>query len=450
MHNTDNLENGLFSPNGAFPTGDQLLFHSEHELVGRILQWGGVGVWTWNATTGELRFTHGFMKRCGYDEEELLPLTLEKWKELLHPEDVAIVFSAFQATVDGLERDYKVRQRVRTKSGQYVTFYTLGRVAERDAEGKTLLVGGFVQDVTQLVEAETDIQRRDRIIAAANESARLLLYTSVPNFDVTVWRVLHLLGTAANTDWVYVWKNYTGSDGRPHAKELYEWSDGAAYQYADKRTRAFAYDKTFPTWYETLSANQCINCIVRLMPPLEQENLSAQGIVSILIAPIQHNGKPWGFIGFDDYRQERTWTDAEMGVLKAIGVVIATAINRQEVEASLETERNMLNQIFDTSPVGLAITTNGVVQRCNRRITELLDIYVGQQCHSFYESPTDRNDILEDVCRKGAVIDRAVRFRAKSGEMLDFLATYQPILYEGKPSILCWMVNVPKPTEPQS
>ena len=436
MSQTEHIENGLFSVNGA------RLYQAEHEHTRKILHWGGIGVWTWDAETRVFHFAPGFLERYGYSNDDFLHVTMQQWKDMLHPEDVATVVEDFLAFIDGRKKEHRVRQRVRTRSEEYVTFFTLGRVIEWDSEGKPLRVAGFVQDITQLTDAEDEIRQRDRLITAANESARILLHATVQNFNMTLWRVLHLLGSAAKVDRVHVWKNHTNPKGGHYATQIYEWIDGDAPQRGNQWISNVAYDEALPTWFKTLSENQCINDLVRRRPPIEQEYLAPQGVVSILVAPIQHNGKPWGFIAFDDCHKEHTWSETEMGVLKSVGICIATAINRQEIEAELEAERVMLNQIFETSPISLAISTNGIVQRCNRLFMETLNVEVGQQVGSSYVFPFMRNEIIEEVCLRGHVTGRNVQFQGKDGVVRDALVTYMPITYAGKPSILCWAIDV--------
>ena len=436
MHQTDHLDNGLF------PTKDQLGRHNERELAQKALNWGKIGLWVWDIAANELHLaSSGLSEHFGYADDTLATLSVDDWVKRIHPEDEMISEQVFNAILEGREDAYETKYRVQTVSGEYVTLYVLGRVTARDSEGKPLQLGGVARDVSLIAQAEADTQHRDHLLTVANESARLLLRASLEDFDMTVWRVLHLLGSAAQADRVHVWKDYIGSDGRPHATLMYEWLGGDGPPHS-RWASNIAYDKSFPTWYKELAEGLCINHTVHLKPQSSQENLSPRGIVSILVAPIQYNGKPWGFIGLGDCHGERTWNEAEKGVLKSIGILIATAINRHEIITALETERAMLNQIFETSPISLTITTNGVVQRCNRHCTETFGVDVGQSVQSSYRLPTFRNEILEEVCRKGYVTDRNVQLRGEGGMVRDVLATYQPIIYEGKPSILCWAVDI--------
>ncbi|MCL2304747.1 MAG: ATP-binding protein [Planctomycetaceae bacterium] len=433
MHQTDQFDRGLF------PTKDQLGLHNEYELVQKALQWGRIEFWVWDIPTNQFHMSDtGLFERLGYVETEYTPFSLEKLTDLFHPDDVRIAGKILAGEVSNYESTY----RIRAASGEYVSLYVLGRVTVRDSEGKPLQVGGIARDVTQLTEAENSIRNRDRLLSAANEAARLLLHTSTQGFDLTIWRVLHLVGAAAQVNRVHIWKNFNDSSGHHGVTQIYEWTNDTAPRRDESWSPDVAYDKIFPTWYETIANGQCISNIVRLMSPTEQNYLSSQGVVSILVAPIQLNGKPWGVICFSDCFKERYWSEVEEGVLKAVGMLIATAINRQEIEAALEAERVMLNHIFETSPVSLAITTNGIVQRCNQRFTDHLGIKVGQAVQPYYAAPNLRDEIIGEVCSKGNIIGRNIQYLGKDGNILEAIATYQPIIYGGKPSILCWAVDV--------
>ena len=436
MSHTD-IANGLFAPK------NQPRLQDEHELTQKVLGWEGLGLWSLDAPTRQLHLSDtGFFARLGFAGDTSTTISLDDWQKLVHPEDEFIPGHILQAIREGRESAYENRYRVRTVTGEYITLHILGRVTAQDSEGKPLQLSGIAQDVTQIVQAEKESQQRDRLIAVSNEAARLLLHTTVQDFNVTIWKVLHLLGTAAQVDCVYVWRDYIGPNGRPYATMVHEWLHEGTSQNAKRVAADIDYDTRMPGWYTLLCEGQPIGTHVRLLPPHQQEVFIAQGVLSFLISPIQHNGKPWGIIAFDACQSERTWTNAEEGVLKAVGMLIATAVNRHEIEAILDAERVMFKQMFDTSPVSLSITTNGIVQRCNRHCVETLGVDVGQSAHLSYVSPTFRSEILEEVCRKGRIVGRNVQFRGRDGKGRDALATYQPIVYDGKPSILCWAVDI--------
>ena len=190
---------------------------------------------------------------------------------------------------------------------------------------------GFVLVSTDV----TDFRDQYLLLEAVNHSASYLLNTDAENFERNLFYAMDEVGSSVRVDRVYVWKNHT-IDGALHCTQVHEWSKGAEPQQGLDITISVPYgDDTMPGWYETLSNNRCINNIVRNMSPEEQEQLSQQGIISILVAPVFIKNSFWGFVGFDDCRSERVFTKVEEAILRSASLLFAHAYHRNEMYIAL-------------------------------------------------------------------------------------------------------------------
>jgi signal transduction histidine kinase len=72
---------------------------------------------------------------------------------------------------------------------------------------------------------------------------------------------------------------------------------------------------------------------LRSFPPDEQAMLAAQGVCSLVVVPIFVGSSWWGFIGFDDCNEERSWPASAVEVLKSAAGTIGAAILRRHAEA---------------------------------------------------------------------------------------------------------------------
>ncbi len=414
------------------------------EQLDNVLRWAGLGSWEWSAETGSFDVSVGFLQKYGYSHEDLSPFTTEKWSGMIHPDDRERSVEAFTEMVTGVNTNYDVVYRVAAKDGRWITLNSRGGACRFAPNGTPIAFAGSIQDVTLLKSTEEAVNRRDRLLAASNEAARILLSasTSGMSFDLAIWRVLDLLGKASQVDRVYIWKNSYGADGRRYTTQVYEWSLGAEPQQGNELTVDIAFEEAIPTWEAILTKDQCINNLVRNMPQAEQEQLGPQGIISILVAPIMFENEFWGFIGFDDCTQERVWNDSEAGVLKAAGMMIAAAIIREKTEKSLEQERFFLEQLVETSPIGIAITQNSIVRRLNKRFTEMFGLRVGDSTLHRYISSADRYAMMEEINHKGIVDNVHIQMYGADNSVRDVLFTALKIDYEGKPAILAWLVDI--------
>ncbi|MGL6195695.1 MAG: ATP-binding protein, partial [Thermoguttaceae bacterium] len=169
-------------------------------------------------------------------------------------------------------------------------------------------------------------------------------FDSAESLDAVLLSVFEILGKAAEVDRVCLWKNHIDENHILRCSQILEWAPGVKPQQGERRTIDVAYHEAIPTWEATLAAGECINGLVRNMTLQEQAQLLPHAIVSILVAPIMFQDEFWGFIGFDDCRQERKWSGTEVSVLRSAGGFMASTIARQQLEKSLLQARDEAEQ----------------------------------------------------------------------------------------------------------
>lgn len=111
-------------------------------------------------------------------------------------------------------------------------------------------------------------------------------------------------------------------------------------------------------------------------------------------------------------------------------------------ERALAESRERLQSLLDTSPIAVAISTEGVVRFANPHFTRLLGPSVGDSSPQLYVNPADRERIVELLERQEAVSDFVVQMYGVDKKVHDFLATYIRTEYEGKPGILGWLADI--------
>ena len=195
------------------------------------------------------------------------------------------------------------------------------------------IVAGYTRDLREHNKMMRELEYKDNLLHVVNSSAFLLLNSNTEIFSDALHQSLKMIAEAINVNTVYIWKNHI-IDEKLYCFQLFEWpkqsskfSDGTPYLYSE----------TVPGWEEVLSKGDCINGIVRNMPPESQAHLS--GIMSILVVPIFVKDEFWGFVGFDDDHRERIFTETEVSILRSGSLLVANAFLRNE----------MLLNIFDTS-----------------------------------------------------------------------------------------------------
>jgi len=187
-----------------------------------------------------------------------------------------------------------------------------------------------------LTNQNKNIEQRDNLLSTVNNAITLLLHAERNEFEGALRESMGMMAKTVDVDRVYIWKNHT-IDGKLYCTQLYEWSEDAEPQQDTDITIDISYDENIPGWKEKFLRRECVNNIVRKMSPEEQNQLAPQGIVSILTFPVYIRDEFWGFVGFDDCRNERVFTANEESILRSGSLLIAYAFLRHDMTQMLET-----------------------------------------------------------------------------------------------------------------
>ncbi|MDR0391051.1 MAG: response regulator [Planctomycetaceae bacterium] len=413
--------------------------------VSKILSLSGIGVWNCDMENRRLHSVSGFFERFGYSRSDVDNIKLDDWLSYIYPDDTGYVKSQlkdFLSGASGGNIDYVCRIMSKLDSS-LIWIHVHGVAFSVDTDGAPIRASGTIQDITKIKEVEKSLEMRDRLMAATNEVAKILL-DSNDDFDSHVWRALEVLGKAALVDRVYVWKNHANKNKNEqlYITQLYEWSINSVTPQDSNLTVDIPFDEAVPSWRNILSAGKCVNNLVRLMPRVEQDFLRLRGAVSILVAPIIFNDELWGFIGFDDCSHERIWREVEAAILRSAGMLVASAIVRCETRESLEVEQTLMRRIFETSPTGVAITVNETLKLQNKPFAAMLGLKVGESVVDVYVNKADRELLKREMQTKSTVVNYPIQLHCVDGIIRDFLATLQSIKYEGESAWLCWFVDI--------
>ncbi len=214
--------------------------------------------------------------------------------------------------------------------------------------GPALPENGGAQDLKDIAAR---LEARDHLLQSTSKAAQILL-SDADDFGEALNRVLGILGEATGADRVYVWSIHPSpyeNDDELYTTQLYEWSQGADPQQDLDICVNRPVSEAIPTWIDTFLSGKCVNSLVRDMPQLEQDQLSPQGIISILVAPIIFHGTVWGFIGFDDCHNERTWSEPEENILRAAGTLVGTAIHNRRINDALHESENRFRMVEEAT-----------------------------------------------------------------------------------------------------
>ncbi len=200
---------------------------------------------------------------------------------------------------------------------------------------------------------ESEKLRLNQLLSAVSKAQSHLLTKKDLYFSVQL--ALAEIGKAVDVDRVYIFENhYDSSAQQVLMSQIYEWcSERAVPQIDNNELVNLPYEPTFKKWYDELSHGGNIVGLIKDFPEEERPILESQNILSILVVPIYVSGRFWGFIGFDDCRSERIWTESEISVLNAIASSIGGVFQRKAIEDALRKSEEKYRNFIEKSMEGI-------------------------------------------------------------------------------------------------
>lgn len=142
--------------------------------------------------------------------------------------------------------------------------------------------------------------------------------------------ILQIMGNTSNASRCYWFNAHHDLNGRLLVSLRSEWcADGVDSQLNNSRFQNVLFEKEYPRWAAELTEGRIISGAVAGFPDHERAELKAQGIKSILILPLFVSAKFDGFIGFDNYRKDTPWQEAEINLLRSGTDSLAKALEHE-------------------------------------------------------------------------------------------------------------------------
>lgn len=141
----------------------QLELESTTQRLELALLATNTGLWDWDLLSNKTFFNDSWYTMLGYEPGEL-PMSLDTWMDLCHPEDLELAKVEIEKYMQGQTDMYRSPQRLRRKDGSWMWINDIGKVVAHDSSGRPARMIGVHIDIELL-------KKRERQLESAKENA---------------------------------------------------------------------------------------------------------------------------------------------------------------------------------------------------------------------------------------------------------------------------------------
>ncbi len=120
------------------------------------------GVWDWDMPSGTLYHDERWARMIGYEPQEISS-SIEAWRQLVHPQDLAGCEAAAREHAEGRISFYQCEYRMLAKTGEWKWILDRGKVVTRAPDGQALRMVGTHTDITARKELEERVRRTESL-----------------------------------------------------------------------------------------------------------------------------------------------------------------------------------------------------------------------------------------------------------------------------------------------
>nr|WP_305908184.1 PAS domain S-box protein [Methylomarinum sp. Ch1-1]MDP4520996.1 PAS domain S-box protein [Methylomarinum sp. Ch1-1] len=327
----------------------------------------------------------------GYPPSDFIANGVRSFASVIHPEDVNHVEEVIEAAVTA-HRPYTVEYRLIDCDANVHAVYEQGQAIYTEDGGAESLVGTVI-----------DISDRKRVEDALRASEeRYALVLRGANDGIWDWDI--------EANQIYF---------SPRYKEMLGYGSEE-------------FSHRFDEWLKRVHPDDQERVLETKMPCVKGEVDSFE-----MEYRLQHKDGHWVWI----LGRGASIKNAEGDVVRLAGAH-SDITERKLMDQALSAEREQLQTILDTSPVGVAISVDGLMRFVNPRITKMLGLTQGGDDRRLYVNDDDRVELIEAIQRDGIVKNYETRMYAADGNIRDMLLTFYGIDYQGCRGALCWFIDI--------
>lgn len=163
----------------------------ERQRLQWVLEATRPGIWETNIETGAMAISDRWAEMLGYTVAELMPITFDTWRRLVHPQDLERAERVLQWHWAGELPYYECDIRMRHKDGHWVWINDRGRVHRRGPGGQALYMSGTHLDINERVAAQEQVRALNASLERRVAERTAELERSMKDMEAISYSIAH-------------------------------------------------------------------------------------------------------------------------------------------------------------------------------------------------------------------------------------------------------------------
>jgi PAS domain S-box-containing protein len=270
----------------------------------------------------------------GYEVDDVVGRSIEHY---VHPDDRHKFVRADRLTFltgKAPEESIIVRYRILHKAGHYVWLETIIKPIIDEEQLVKLICTS--RNITDQKIAQEKLKKKDHLLHGVAQATHSLLINT--DLGQAITESIQVLGSTALVSRVFVFQNhYNKEAGRWMTSEIHEWTEKPSdNRVANPVIRNIPFDNIKKIIAPLQQRQPFVSYKSTELDPQILGIYERSAIQSSIALPIFLNDDSfWGFVGFDEMKEEKRWNEAEFSILRSYASSLAAAIERKQIEVQL-------------------------------------------------------------------------------------------------------------------
>ncbi|MCI9274406.1 MAG: diguanylate cyclase [Clostridiales bacterium] len=239
-------------------------------------------------------------------------------------------------------------------------------------------------EITSKINGQFNSNEESKILnSKLMEYVLHMLYQS-QDVEAAVNSLLEMVGRQFDVSRAYI---YETTEDNGCCSNTFKWCNKGEFAEID-HFRLVSYDDLDENYRSNFNGDGIFYCRnVDELPPIQRELLKSQGVKSMLQCAIRDNGQCRGYVGFDECRINRFWTQEQVNALIFISEILSVFLSKERAQVRAEQTEKALLAVLDNQNSWIYVIHLETYEMVfiNRKTKELVpSAQLGMRCYEAF------------------------------------------------------------------